>query len=245
MKALQAKADKPGVKSGSFGYVVDTPNDPGTVTKTAFDSDAHHAGSKYKFDKVIDAYYIWIRMCAKHSRMAQNPFLPRVYVVDEREDDTGQRVPRYQMEKMYAPNTEMINSDMLMGMAEQLGVSKDRLDNALVEVRSDILNHEQYFGTPMPEERKEKEMKREIWGEIIRALGRNQFEFVNKELQQALALVEHIISTWPQESGRIWEDMHSGNFMIRITNVGPQLVFTDPIAGEVPYSAVEQYLDGQ
>jgi hypothetical protein len=177
--------------------------------------------------------------------MAENTFLPRVYVVDEREDDTGQRVPRYQMEKLYPPTIEMINSDMLMGMAEQLGVDKVRLDFKLGEFRGWVNDHEKYYGTPMPEEKQDKELKRAIWGEIIRALGRNEFEFVNKELQQALALVDNIVTTWDDNDGRIWEDMHSGNFMIRITNVGPQLVFTDPIAGEVPYSAVEQYLDGQ
>jgi hypothetical protein len=149
------------------------------------------------------------------------------------------------MEKLYAPNTEMINSDMLMGMAEQLGVNKTRLDKILGEVREWIQYVEKDYGTPMPEEKQDKELKRQFWGEIIRALGRNDFDFRNDELQQALALVDDIVTTWDDDNGRIWEDMHSGNFMIRITNVGPQLVFTDPIAGEVPYSAVEQYLDGQ
>jgi hypothetical protein len=242
LKALKAKANKPGVKSGAFGYVVDTPNDPGTVTKTAFDDDAGSQYSKFKDNQVVDAYYIWVKLCARNNQMAQNPFLPRVYVVDEREDENGQRIPRYQMEKLYPPNIEMINSDMLMSIAEQVGVPQNEIDKKLSDPF--LLG---WLATKEKDEyeiQKDKEFKKILWNLIIKTVSYEYFDKNNKELNQAYTMVNYITSSWRTRfESEIWEDMHSGNFMIRITNVGPQLVFTDPIAGAVPFSDAIEFLE--
>jgi hypothetical protein len=51
----------------------------------------------------------------------------------------------------------------------------------------------------------------------------------NPKLREALRLVEHII-----KMPFVFPDMHNGNWMIRLTGVGPQLVIVDPVIGALP-----------
>lgn len=244
LRALKTKANKPGTNAGSFGYVLDTPNDPGTVTKTAYDDDGGHPSANYKDQQKIDAYYIWVKLCARNNQMSANPYLPRVYVIDDREDENGLRVPRYQMEKLYAPTSDMINSDMLMAIASQIGV------NAATKSTAWVKNIKSFYSTENEMSQDdaynlERSIKSRIWDTIINAINDGDFDRSQDSLVEAHQLVNYIVQKWQNMNGEgVWEDMHSGNFMIRITNIGPQLVFTDPIAGAVPYSQVEEFLDG-
>lgn len=47
----------------------------------------------------------------------------------------------------------------------------------------------------------------------------------NPKLKEALRLMELLFKKYVP-------DVHSGNVMFRLTNIGPQLVFTDPITGK-------------
>ncbi|KAI9549464.1 hypothetical protein GHT06_001864 [Daphnia sinensis] len=63
-----------------------------------------------------NAYYAWVKTIAPY--MKSNPYLPRVYVVDDRTDARGSKNPRYKMEKLYSPSE--LSMDALLGMAEKI-----------------------------------------------------------------------------------------------------------------------------
>lgn len=231
--SLAKKAEKH--KSGSYGYVTDTPNDPGTVTKTQFDSDAGSTMSAYgKMDKPIDLYYVWVKMCSADSNMAKNPYLPRVYVVDDREDINGQRMPRYKMEKLYSLSDESINSEMLITIARKIAISEDIIEdytNNAIQYAED----EGYDPGSI------------IKSQMIKLIIKHVHGIYYGDVSQYGNISRAINMVYKIKKGFVEAnlDMRKSNFMIRLTSVGPQLVFTDPIAGEVPFSRVQEFLKSE
>lgn len=204
---------------GAFGYTQDTPNDPGTVTKTAYDSGS------VKRSPFVDAYYVWAKVTSTGSRAASNPFLPRIYVVDDRMDVDGVSLPRYQVEKLHNPNDPLITSEMLIAIMEQIGMSDDQFDPTY--------------------------SKTALWQAISSQLGWRRTD--NQKLLEALDLAQDIVDVWNLhyrwsgyhmgQTPTIFLDLHPGNIMIRITSVGPQLVLIDPIAGAVYHYKVADFLE--
>jgi hypothetical protein len=250
--ALRNKSMSGDAKAGSFGYVVDTPNDPGTVTKTAFDDELDSDESAYEQNNtVVDAYYLWVKACAKYQHMTKNPYLPRVFSVDDREDAQGTRSPRYQIEKLYHPTHASINSEMLKVIAERTGILDHAIEHLSRESARYVRVEYDVKSGPEYDEFFEKRFKRMIWENIVTKINlTNVFEDVMLSL--AVDTVDALVRNWQAwceekdddyDQKRIWRDTHSGNFMIRITSVGPQLVFTDPIAGMAPYHEIIEFIE--
>lgn len=165
-----------------------------------------------------NAYYAWVKTIAPY--MKSNPYLPRVYVVDDRTDARGSKNPRYKMEKLYSP-TEL-SMDALLGMAEKM-----QGDGAVDEDAALNVYNTYYHGEFETEEIAFEKFKLWFWKEHVVNLDfLHQARKHDDNLQQAFDLVKSLVST----SDHFTTDMHSGNFMVRLTPYGPQLVFTDPIA---------------
>ena len=213
-------------KRGMYGSVKDTPNDPATVTKTiyntemspdAIDSDA------FDGDYNVDAYYLWVKACAQSGMMGSNPFIPRVYVIDDRQDSRGVLLPRYRIEKLIPIRNER----------GEINVSVQVLAAWLNQLAPDYVesHHLEQFIDDNDE--------RTLWAKIQYLLRTDTGSLVDEQAIDAVALIDELLS-WDDEIGN---DMHTGNFMYRLTSVGPQLVITDPIAGEIRLSTVENFLN--
>ncbi|KAI9549465.1 hypothetical protein GHT06_001865 [Daphnia sinensis] len=190
-----------GKPSGMYSYVSDTPRDSGTITKTTYNSEKPGGSSP-----AIEGYYLWIKACSKY--MKSNPVLPRVYAVDDRTDASGDKYPRYKMERLYSAWDDQIDVPMLAGILHKCGG-----DDA---VKSFITQYGQmYHGS-----------------RYLRA---------TLEVRLARGIVDRFGGDWYGSWGdNLRVDMHTGNWMIRLTSVGPQLVMTDPIAGSIPIKLVSK-----
>ena len=153
-----------------------------------------------------DPYYQWISAVKKLA--GSNPYLPRVYDIKLETDSTGAVKPHYTIEKLIDGTT----------LDKELTSSKDGLDEY------NTANHIaiQIGG--------EKYSWISNWHWLIKTLrvdlNKNLQKFVDPQFVEAFQLVKTVTDSNPN----FHYDLHPGNFMIRLTSVGPQLVITDPIA---------------
>lgn len=134
--------------------------------------------------------------------MDSNPFFPKVYNVKIKKDPKGLTKPMYDMEKLIP------------------------MEDAYAEIGYDELDEifrNKYLIHPESEHRSMIRI-------INSATSQNDTSDIKDEhLIQAINLIRKVYESNP----KIFDlDMHSGNFMVRNTSTGPQLVITDPIADD-------------
>jgi len=132
--------------------------------------------------------------------MSNNPYLPRIYVADSFKTSKGIRFA-YTMERLYDAYEAVphIHPDLFASFANRIFITP-------IDLPTD---HHSYS----------------IWTELVKVLSqavrRGDYSNIrDRKLVQAFQLIVRLNHT-------IY--LHSGNFMIRYTNVGPQMVVTDPV----------------
>lgn len=233
-----------GKPSGMYSYVSDTPRDSGTITKTTYNSEKP-GGSP----PAIEGYYLWVKACSKY--MKSNPALPRVYAVDDRTDASGDKYPRYKMERLYSALDDQIDVPMLAGILYKCG-GDDAVKSYITQYG--VMYHgSRYLSATLEGESgfytaSELDQIKESLFRFITSWCRTKYKnggLLDKNITNAVRLARGIVDRFGGDWYGSWGDnlrvdMHTGNWMIRLTNVGPQLVMTDPIAGSIPVSKVGQ-----
>lgn len=196
--------DKIGQKHGYYSQVKSTPNNPHEVYKSTKRSFLYNLPIDQPNETIVDAYYDWVKAIAPYAK--SNPYLPRVYVVDDKTDVTGKIKPRYQMEKLVDYHEVPLNVLYALYYKEVYEASRYVIDEI-----EDNVSPENFDGVIT-----------NLWLTIINDVRKNSTN--NSKIQQALDIIKDLCDTKEYE-----RDMHMGNFMIRLTSIGPQIVFTDPI----------------
>lgn len=172
-----------------------------------------------------DGYYQYVMAIQSH--MKDNPFLPRIYVIDIKRASNGATKPSYRMEKLW-PHT-VLDAVALhaIGMKcfSNFGDLPKILDG-LSMVSSD------------------DDKKHAVWIKICQLVYHlvingdvGDAGDVNPQLLKAADLINAVLN----KNASFHNDMHFNNFMVRLTSTGPQLVITDPI-GDGGHSIVGRSL---
>jgi hypothetical protein len=132
--------------------------------------------------------------------MSSNPYLPRIYIADSLKTRPGTRFA-YTMERLYDAGNAVphVHENMFISFVNRTFVDPPEMPT----------NRGSYG----------------IWATLTKELAgiaksRNYSNLRDSKLSQALQLIGKLNRSM---------DLHSGNFMIRYTSVGPQLVITDPV----------------
>lgn len=161
----------------------------------------HYYPSRLK----VDAYYQWVQAIKPY--MDSNPYLPRVYVTELQKDNQGKIRPIYKMEKLMQP-TEF-SAESLMGMADKMFKYLD-----------------QYFENYTSVNSSPRSVFDAIVDIIKEIMTTGAYDIIKDPLlDQAIELVDIV----KNQNENFKYDIHRGNFMVRGTSIGPQLVFTDPL----------------
>lgn len=200
---VRAKFDKKNIVRGSRKH-------EGGVQAYAVpnDRDPHEISLRYRepleknISLLADPKYAWAQTAIKYA--TDNPFFPRIYVVNVKTDSGGRKLPRYRMEKLQ--HLRVLPSETLTGMYENL------------------------FGKEYPYNTDKEDSSMDIAEDIAQKLERavdtrDLSEIDNTQLRQAL---KHIIDLLKNDKNFI-TDIHANNVMVRGTPFGPQLVITDPL----------------
>lgn len=173
---------------GSYAYGNEDPKDPHMFDKK------HHFPSKLE----IDPYYQYVQAIKPY--IPDNPFFPRVYVVNIQKDSDGVTKPDYKIEKLQPGSA--FSDEALMGIGERL---------------FNDYNEDEFRVAPM------KEIADRLYNAV--ELRRGIKNIKDPQLLQAIKLIKKLIDSNPN----YMNDMHPENIMFRGTSVGPQLVLMDPI----------------
>lgn len=193
---------------GSFGKGKVNPRDPHEFAKT----------SHLPVDLSADAYYQYVQAIAPY--IQGNPYLPRIYAVNVKQDVSGQTKPTYKIETLHEYSE--FDESVLMGLGERLFsgfeevvMSKYSNPNGYV-IWANIISRLSYLvdngnvGSP--------------WQDF--GLPSESYVTQDKKLLQAIELIKNLVSQNPN----FFLDMSIRNAMLRGTPSGPQLVLSDPIA---------------
>lgn len=176
---------------GSYAKGKQNPTDPHMYRKTS------HMPS----DLGVDAYHNYI-MDVAH-KMAENPYLPRIYNITIRTDKNGDSRPSYDMEKLHDPKS--VDMDSIIAMGDRMFKRFDPPDGELMHDSDDVMEY--------------------ISAHIDEAFDSGDYRNIkDKSLIDAIDLIRDV-----KKKGKFYGDMHPGNFLIRITSKGPQLVLIDPL----------------
>lgn len=193
----------PSDTDGMYAKVTHSTRIPNEVKKTT------HLLSKLAYD----GYFQFVQ--AIQSEMLHNPFLPKVYATDIKQAKNGQTRPSYRIEKLHKYTELPIEAIAAIGR-----LCFPEFDEAKFDV--DPSNIDAYV-----------HRNHHMWEAICNAirlfteLGDTEiFGKPDQHLAAACWLVRRTVRRLGKPFGI---DMHAGNFMVRITSTGPQLVITDPI----------------
>lgn len=148
-----------------------------------------------------DAYYMWVKEIAPYAK--SNPYLPRIYVANANLDDADEIKPSYNMERLV--DGKDADPNVIFALYEK------EFGDDFIDVVTKI------FPTDPTQ------VAAIVWRNLIEKIVAGKS--TNPQITEVLDLVTSIA-----QSNAYIEDMHPGNFMIRMTSIGPQLVFTDPLA---------------
>ncbi len=151
-----------------------------------------------------DAFHKYIEMVVNlHKKGIDNPYFPAVYEIKITRDNEKKTRPQYHLQALQKP--QLYDVEALKGMAERMFHDPERIADSQ---HSDV-----------------------VWSSICSAVkyavqDNDVKPIKDTELLQAVKYIRALKRTNPD-----WDlDMHSNNFMIRGTSVGPQLVITDPVS---------------
>jgi len=230
LKSL-SKSYRKSYNTGHFSHVENDPEDPHMVIKK----------SRIPIPLQDDAYYQYVKTAKPFFK--SNPFLPRIYSVEATVDKQGKAIPNYRIEKLYSLDDERVTSKVLEAIAMSIspGHGWDEKISPNLEYPSDLEGDNFYSMS-------KNNMISHIAITIQHyAHGRNKpnVDSIGKTdhsktslgslIRQAIGIFNRV------KKGNIAFrfDLHQGNFMVRFTSVGPQLVFTDPLAGDTDDKAAE------
>lgn len=183
-------------------------DNPHEIYKSTIKSFKHDPDTKSPADDTIDAYYDWVKAIAPYAK--SNPYLPRVYVVNDNADETGNIKPQYHMEKLF--DFRKAPTSMLYAIIYKESPTPEQAEVAINKIKQKIQH-----GKITPEEG-----KFQLWYDICNHIK------INSRNDPLIQEVLDIIAQLVRKKG-YKKDMHSGNFMIRRTSIGPQIVVTDPV----------------
>lgn len=195
-----------------------------------------------------DAFYTFVDSIRPY--MASNPYFPYIYNINIKRDPAGKVRPDYEMQTLFNTNKfdwssiaallAKINpqqKDYVEKMLAPDSIARQKLDNWPERAKShaenlfnDIVTHVgrikndavDYYQTTLVTQNLDitEELKQ------LEKYLENIFPDHDKNLLSAVA----IIVILKENNTNLSYDFHSGNFMLRGTAQGPQLVFTDPLA---------------
>ena len=217
--AFSAAAEKRAAKSkdpnltrlgepGAYATAYKRSSTPGVVTKVG----------RFDDTPAKDGYLSYLQSILHNDRVSSNPFLPRIYSIkvykypstEDREWRGGQYV--VQMEKL-RPIDEL-SIEQLEALGEHLFKDWEKLapkGNAMTPAYyAQRLLYTISMATSTRNPRYTRALK-------------------DKKLLQAVAMISNLGRS-KKDHTEIEFDLHAGNFMYRVTPVGPQLVITDPLA---------------
>lgn len=156
-----------------------------------------------------DGYLSFVQAVLRNNRSAGNPYLPRIYSV-----------------KIYRPETKSGEEPLRGGQyfveMERLYKMRELRPEELMAIGSKI------FGSWNDDENEPWQLARYL-GRAIAGDKMILGDIKDRKLLQALSMI-HGIEKRKRHISDIQLDMHEGNIMFRRTNVGAQLVITDPLA---------------
>ena len=146
-----------------------------------------------------------------------NPFFPKIYGSKILKANTKRGNPQYilvvKMEQLVPLNSSKLDQT-IPHLYKQLGFKLTDADRKSIEGIKD----------------RDPAIERKILHQKLKNVftgrsGAHTFETSNPEFKEAM----DILFPWIQKFG---EDLHTGNFMVRLTSTGPQLVIIDPFGVE-------------
>lgn len=169
------------------------------VSKRGVDDAEYSKTNYFPSELQDDAYYAYIK--AVTPLMGGNPYVPEIYKIIKIRDSNGQIIPRYEM-RSYEPWSNFKKPELVSILAKISPVEVESMDP---DYTAD-----------------------DIWSVItglVYHAARADKETEDPELNQVMEIIRNVVASNPAFD----YDMHSGNFLIRRTPYGPQLVITDPV----------------
>jgi hypothetical protein len=171
-----------------------------------------------------DPTLIFLKLILQHR---DNPFFPKIYHAKIYEDKTGEQSHKLlliQMEKLTSIENPKMH-DVVMELFQRLGlISQDRIQkiqrrgiqqkNDLETIRHATLYNAAIGIDDLTDRWASKTKKDKLKAQVFKTAK-------NPKFKQAIQILE----PYMQEYG---SDMHEGNWMVRLTGAGPQLVIIDP-----------------
>lgn len=190
---------------GAYGAAYEHKKRPGTVLKVG----------KFYDSPFEDGYLSFVQSILKANRSASNPYLPRIYSV-----------------KIYrAKPVKAKDGEMYTPMGGQYVIEMERLHKLDELSKEELIAIAERIFPQWDEQGNEHHQL----SALLRAIGRaaqgkpELKQIKDRQLVRALALI-HNIEKRKRNISDIEMDMHGGNYMVRRTPVGPQLVIIDPLA---------------
>lgn len=160
-----------------------------------------------------DGYYQYVMAIQSH--MKDNPFLPRIHIIDIKRSAKGLTKPSYRMEKLWP--YKVLDVDSLQAIGSKCFSNFGDLNKLLNGLS--ILSSE---------DAKKDAVWKKICQLVYQLVTHQELDNVgdiNPQLLQAADIINMVIA----KDSSFHNDMHYNNFMVRLTSTGPQLVITDPI----------------
>lgn len=205
-KTIQSKSDFDFYKMNKDRDIESTGPESGAYAIGSQDKKDPHMYNKKHFlpsNLENDGYYQYVKAIQPY--MAENPYFPRVYVVKLTKDSKGNILPEYKMEKLSPANEFSFSS--ILAMAK-------KMFKEFPDIPSGYNSH--YIMSV-------------ISRNLLSATSIRDFSNIaDDNLKSALLLIDKII----ESNDMINLDLHANNIMIRGTQIGPQLVITDPLYDE-------------
>jgi hypothetical protein len=204
---------KNGVRIGNHGVQASaftTDNEPGTATKIIRD-----AGNLKS-----DAYFKYVSTLAKNDRISKNPYFPKIYGVNIKDDKNGRARYSVEMERLLDFNSlsmeemYMLGDKMFFNFYAFAKDARARMRDDLGKIDAKMQSAETASFAIM------KAMER-----VIKYRAKVETYIKDPNLKGALLILKSLIKN---DSG-VNPDIHTGNIMVRRGPGGPQLVITDPV----------------
>lgn len=147
-----------------------------------------------------DAYFTYVKTIVDNKLFESNPYFPRIYAINTIKDKNTG-------EERYSINMEkLITLD---------SISDESLD----------IIYQRIFGVPIEKSVFTHSTRLSI--DLLDTVENNNLSIIKDQYcKEALQLIKSI----KENNARFIYDIHDNNIMIRKTNFGDQLVFTDPLA---------------
>jgi hypothetical protein len=172
------------------------------------DEDPHMVTKKYHepINPYRDAYTIYISYIAEDNMAQHNPYYPRVYNLHMITDKNDQSMPEFTIEKLIP--FKDIESELYETLLDKM--FHDGLDtyHSYIKTYGKINDKIALYVS--------SNLEKAVVGDLS--------NIKDKKLIQAIKFIAAIV-----RKHELIPDFNTGNFMIRLSNFGPQLVITDPV----------------